>query len=72
MPSLRMFLFSLGAPVVQGAALEQVHTVLATPTVVNVDLALTAQVWLLSPLLPQLAADPVSSGPVQAGLGRPG
>ena len=28
--------------------------------------------WLLSPLLPQLAADPVSRGSVQAGLGLPG
>ena len=74
-------LVALGSPEADRAALvavEQVHTVLATPTVrhsltvVNVDLALTAQVWLLSPHLPQLAADPVSSGPLQAGLGLPG
>ena len=31
-------------------------------------LALTAQVGLLSPLLPLLAADPVRRGPVQAGV----
>ena len=64
-------------------AVEEVHTVLAGAAVrhalavVNVDLAqrpgvaslaLTAEVRLLGPLLPQLAADAVGTGGVQAGV----
>ena len=64
-------------------AVEEVHTVLAGAAVshalavVNVDLAqrpgvaslaLTAEVRLLGPLFPQLAADAVGTGGVQAGV----